>query len=231
MTGSDSSKQAAGRAAAVLVQDGMRLGLGTGSTVEAFLDALARRIQAEGLKLVGVPTSQKTVARATELGIPLASLDEIQELDLVVDGADEADPKLRLIKGGGGALLREKIVASAGREVVIIVGAGKRVERLGTTFLLPVEILPFGSKAITRRVAEFGCQPFLRASETGAPFVTDNGNWILDCKFPGGIARPEVLHAGLSQVPGVVGVGLFLNLCDRLIEGRADGSTATFTRS
>lgn len=231
MQGAVSSKQAAGKAAADLVRDGMRLGLGTGSTVDAFLEALAQRVRDEGLKLQGVATSEKTAGRARELGFALSTLDELQDLDLVVDGADEADTQLRLIKGGGGALLREKIVARSGRMVVIIVGEGKRVERLGTSFLLPVEILPFGSKSISHQVAELGCQPFLRAGETGAPFVTDNGNWILDCKFPDGIARPEELHAALSQIPGVVGVGLFLGLCDVLIEGRSDGSTRTYTRS
>ncbi|TAH37474.1 MAG: ribose-5-phosphate isomerase RpiA [Planctomycetota bacterium] len=229
--GAGSSKQAAGKAAADLVRDGVLLGLGTGSTVDAFLEALARRIQAEGITVKGVPTSAKTAQRAEALGIPLTSLDEAQELDLVVDGADEADPQLRLIKGGGGALLREKIVASAGKHVIIIIGEGKRVPRLGTGFLLPVEVLPFGSKVVTRHVAGLGCQPFLRASDTGAPFVTDNGNWILDCRFADGIADPEGLHSALSQVPGVVGVGLFLNLCDLLIEGRADGGTRTYTRT
>lgn len=225
-----SAKEAAAQAAAALVLPGMRLGLGSGTTVEVFLDALALRIQAEGLQVLGVPTSERTAARARELGIPITTLEACPELDLVVDGADEADAMLRLIKGGGGALLREKIVAAAARKVVIIVGEGKRVERLGRSFLLPVEVLPFGSRVVARKLAALGCQPFLRTGESGAPFVTDNGNWILDCRFPEGIAAPERLHAEMSQVPGVVGVGLFLDLCDVLIEGHADGTMRTYSR-
>ena len=154
-----SSKQAAGNAAASLVEDGMILGLGTGSTVTYFLDAVALRMNAEGLNLKGVPTSEDTAEKARGLGIVLSTLEETPELDLVVDGADEVDAAFRLIKGGGGALLREKIVASAGAKVAIIVGEGKRVERLGTTFLLPVEILPFGHTTTAQKVAAQGCQP------------------------------------------------------------------------
>ncbi|MBO46116.1 MAG: ribose 5-phosphate isomerase A [Planctomycetes bacterium] len=220
-----SSKQAAGNAAASLVEDGMILGLGTGSTVTYFLDAVALRMNAEGLNLKGVPTSEDTAEKARGLGIVLSTLEETPELDLVVDGADEVDAAFRLIKGGGGALLREKIVASAGAKVAIIVGEGKRVERLGTTFLLPVEILPFGHTTTAQKVAAQGCQPFLRTTdEEGTLMVTDNGNYILDCKFEEGIQNPEELHRALSEIPGVAEVGLFLNHCDILVEGLIDGT-------
>lgn len=227
-----SSKQAAGNHAATLIRDGMRLGLGTGSTVAYFLDALALRIRAEGLSIQGVPTSDSTAVRARELGIPVADLDDLGQLDLVVDGADEVDPLFRLIKGGGGALLREKIVARAAREVAILVGEGKRVERLGTTFLLPVEVLPFGHGSTLKLVAAAGpCHPFLRTRESGPPFLTDNGNYILDCKFERGIEHPEEVHARLCQIPGVAEIGLFLDLCHILIEGRPDGTARVLRRS
>lgn len=228
MNSAQASKKAAGVAAAALVEDGMKLGLGTGSTVTFFLSALARRMEKEGITVRGVPTSEQTEREAAKLGIPVGDLDQIPKLDLVIDGADEIDPQFRLIKGGGGALLREKIVAAAGREVVIIVGEGKRVERLGTTFLLPIEVIPFGSRVTGTRIQEAAkCQPFLRTGEDGRPRLTDNGNYIFDCKFPKGITGADRLHRTLSQIPGVVELGLFLNLCHRVIEGHVDGTATT----
>ncbi|MGB0685965.1 MAG: ribose 5-phosphate isomerase A [Planctomycetota bacterium] len=226
-----SSKQAAGLEAARLVDDGMKLGLGTGSTVAFFLEGLAARIREEGLSVVGVPTSEDTADRCRELGIPLTDLESTPELDLAVDGADEVDPAFSLVKGGGGALLREKIVAAAAGRVAIIVGGNKMVERLGSTFMLPIEIVPFGSTATRGRVAASGgCSAYLRLTEGGEPFVTDNGNYILDCRFEEGITDPPAMHAALSQVPGVVAVGIFLDLCDLVIEGRDDGTTTTHQR-
>ncbi len=226
-----SSKQAAGEAAARLVRNGMKLGLGTGSTVEFFLRALAARIQREGLRVAGVPTSQATAERAEALGIPLTDLEHAPELDLVVDGADEVDDDFRLIKGGGGALLREKIVAAAGKKIVIVVGAGKRVARLGTTFMLPVEVAPFGQSVTRRKVEAAGkCTAFLRTAADGRPFLTDNGNLILDCRFAKGISNAATLHRKLSEIPGVVEIGLFLGLCHVVIEGADDGSARTLTR-
>ena len=231
MTQGSSPKQVAGDAAAALVRNGSVLGLGTGSTVSCFLEALARRVRDEGLQVIGVPTSEATARHCDELGIPLTDLDSHPELDLAVDGADEVDLDFRLIKGGGGALLREKIVAAAAKRVVIIVGAGKRVERLCTGFLLPVEITPFGAAVTRRRVAEVAdCHAYLRTGDDGKPFVTDNGNWILDCGFEDGIEDPEGLHADLAQVPGVVEIGIFLDLCDTVLEGHEDGSVLTLER-
>ncbi len=231
MVDTPSPKQAAGIAAAQLVQTGMKLGLGTGTTVAFFLEALAERIEKENLEVIGVSTSVQTAELAEKLGIPISDLEEYPALDLVVDGADEVDPELRLIKGGGGALLREKIVAAASAKVAIIIGTGKRVERLGTTFLLPVEIIPFGYVTTRDCVANAsGSTPYLRTTEEGQPFVTDNGNYILDCKFEQGIANAEQLHADLSQIPGVAEVGLFLNLCDIVFEGQDDGQVITLNR-
>jgi len=231
MVETTSPKQAAGYAAAKLVETGMKLGLGTGTTVAFFLQALAERIKREGLEVVGVATSVQTADLARTLGIPISDLDHYPALDLVIDGADEVDPEFRLIKGGGGALLREKIVAAASAKVAIIIGAGKRVTRLGTTFLLPVEVIPFGHATTRERVAKTGrCTPYIRTTEEGEPFVTDNGNYILDCRFADGIANPEQLHADLSQIPGVAEVGLFLNLCDIVFEGQDDGQVVTLTR-
>ncbi|MFK5955616.1 MAG: ribose-5-phosphate isomerase RpiA [Planctomycetota bacterium] len=231
MADSPSPKQAAGIAAAEHVKTGMILGLGTGSTVAFFLDALAERMAKEGLDVLGVPTSVATADKCKELGISLATLEEQPVLDLVIDGADEVDDEFRLIKGGGGALLREKIVAAAGTKVIIIVGQGKRVNRLGTTFLLPVEVLPFGYLSIRDKVAVLGdCKPYVRNTEAGEPFVTDNGNYILDCRFKTGIANPQELHASLSQIPGVVEVGLFLDLCHLVIEGGDNGKVVTLQR-
>lgn len=232
MTTPPSSKQAAGIEAASHVVDGMKLGLGTGSTVAFFLDALAVRMREEGLSVVGVPTSQQTAAKCRELGIDLTDLEATPELDLVVDGADEVDPEFRLIKGGGGALLREKIVAAAAKKVIIIVGANKMVQRLGTTFLLPVEIVPFGYTATRARVSALTeGSAYVRLTDAGEPFVTDNGNFILDCRFARGMTDPDALHAALSQVPGVVEVGIFLNLCDLVVEGQDDGTVKTHSRA
>ncbi|NQU48659.1 MAG: ribose-5-phosphate isomerase RpiA [Planctomycetes bacterium] len=231
MSTTTSAKQAAGVAAAALVQDGMILGFGTGTTVVFFLDALAERIRLEKIKVIGVPTSEATAKHATELGIPISTLDEHPELDLVVDGADEVDLQFRLVKGGGGALLREKIVASCGKRVVIIVGEGKMVDKLGTTFLLPVEVVPFGVQVTRTKVEAAGCQAFLRTLEDGDAFHTDNGNLVLDCKFRYGIDDPVQTHQSLSQIPGVVEVGIFLELCHAVIEGRADGTSITHQKS
>ncbi len=222
-------KENAARAALDLVEDGMRLGLGTGSTAARFVDALAGRV-ASGLHVVCVPTSEATRAQAERLGIPLTTLDETPQLDLTVDGADEIDDQLRMIKGGGGALLREKIVATASARMVVIADESKLVTTLGT-YPLPIEVVRFGLMATMRLVeaiaAEAGCvgEIRLRPGPGEAPFVTDQGNLIIDCAF-GAIPEPEVLAFALKRVPGVVEHGLFLGVADLAIVAGSGGVRA-----
>jgi ribose 5-phosphate isomerase A len=225
MTADTWKRQAAERALAFL-QDGMKLGLGTGSTAAHFVDLVGTRVR-EGLAVVCVPTSEATRAQAERLGIPLTTLEETHELDLTVDGADELDGELRLIKGGGGALLREKIVALASRRMVVIADASKRVATLGR-YPLPVEVVPFGVAAtrrlLERLAAEAGCtgEIKLRPGEGGRPFVTDGGNHLLDCAF-GRIERPEALDQALKRIPGVVENGLFLGIATAAVIAGPDG--------
>jgi ribose 5-phosphate isomerase A len=225
----DALKESAARAALDLVEDGMRLGLGTGSTSARFVAALGERV-AKGLNVICVPTSEATRAQAERLGIPLTTLDAMPQLDLTVDGADEIDPQLRLIKGGGGALLREKIVATASDRMVVIADESKLVPTLGL-YPLPVEVVRFGLMATMRLVeviaAQTGCHGAitLRPGEGDAPFVTDQGNLLLDCAF-GSIPEPEVLAFSLERVPGVVEHGLFLGLADLAIVAGSGGVRA-----
>jgi ribose 5-phosphate isomerase A len=213
----DDWKQQAAEHAMIYVEPGMKIGLGTGSTAEKFVELLAAKVKA-GLDVVCVPTSEATRAQAQALGIRLSTLDETPFLDLTVDGADELDAELRLIKGGGGALLREKIVAVASQRVVIIADHTKRVTMLGK-FPLPVEVVQFGVKAtqdmIESLAADCGCEgPItLRKAKSGQPFVTDNGNYILDCAF-GEIEEPDALDDALKLIPGVVESGLFIGIAD-----------------
>ena len=212
-------RQAAERALAYL-SDGMKVGLGTGSTAAKFVDLVGGRVR-QGLRLTCVPTSEATRAQAERLGIALTTLDETRQLDLTVDGADELDDELRLIKGGGGALLREKIVAMASRRMVVIADASKRVATLGK-FPLPVEVIRFGLTATFHLVetlaADAGCrgEVKLRLGEGGQPFVTDSGNYLLDCAF-GRIDKPEALDQALKRIPGVVENGLFLGIASTAI--------------
>jgi len=207
------------------VEDGMRLGIGTGSTAEEFVRLLAERV-ADGLSVRGVPTSERTARLCVELGVPLNSLDELPELDLAIDGADEVDHALRLIKGGGGALLREKIVAAASDRVIVIADDSKLVETLGA-FPLPVEVNPFGLAA-TRIAIEkaasalgLGGEILLRPGEDG-PFTTDGGHFILDASF-GRIPEAEALSDALHAIPGVVEHGLFLSMTTAAIIAGATG--------
>ena len=225
MTSEQYKRQAAEHAIA-LVEDGMTLGLGTGSTAAHFIDLVGQRVR-QGLKVVGVPTSETTRALAERLGIPLIDLDRHPSLDLAVDGADEIDSQLRLIKGRGGALLYEKIVAMASERMVVIADHSKRVATLGA-FPLPVEIVPFGAGATRSMVqllaADTGCSGRieLRITRDGSPFLTDSGNFILDCAF-GRIEEPEALDEALKLVPGVVESGLFLGIADAAIVAGPDG--------
>ena len=219
-------KESAALRALDLVCDGMWLGLGTGSTAARFVEALGVKVAA-GLKVLCVPTSETTRAQAERLGIPLTTLDDTPHLHLTVDGADEIDDQLRLIKGGGGALLREKIVATASDQMVVIADDSKLVRTLGA-FSLPVEVVCFGFAATRRMVeamaAQAGCEGPItqRLAKGGEPFLTDQGNFILDCAF-GRIPEPEVLAYALKRVPGVVEHGLFLGVADMAIVGTNSG--------
>ena len=217
------AKDAAAAQAAQLVQDGMVLGLGTGSTADLFLNHVAARSQEEGLKLQAVPSSEVTASRATELNIPLISLASDPTVDLTVDGADEIDPYLNLIKGGGGALVREKILAwRTDGTYVVIADDSKTVLRLGR-FPLPVAVLPFGWEATMTELTEKGCSAELRGQQSGNPVVTDDGLYVLDCAFES-IEDPQVLEAVLEEIPGVIACGLFCGLADFALLGSADGS-------
>ena len=211
----EEQKRAAAARALDFVRPGMRIGLGTGSTAYHFVDLLGGRVQ-QGLDVVGVPTSEGTRTQAQGLGIRLSTLDETPELDLTVDGADEVAPDLTLIKGGGGALLREKIVASASARMVVIIDQSKLVPQLGR-FPLPIEIVPFGAtvthRAVEAAVAAAGCPgpAVLRPGRDGHAFVTDGGHWLLDAKLER-IPDPKALAERLSAIPGVMEHGLFIGL-------------------
>ncbi|MGC2410362.1 MAG: ribose-5-phosphate isomerase RpiA [Methyloceanibacter sp.] len=226
MPNAEDLKESAALRALDLVCDGMWLGLGTGSTAAKFVEALGGRVAA-GLTVLCVPTSEATRAHAERLGIPLTTLDETPHLHLTVDGADEIDDQLRLIKGGGGALLREKIVATASDQMVVIADDSKLVATLGK-FPLPVEVVRFGFPATRRLVeamaAEAGCEGEinLREGKNGELFLTDQNNLILDCAF-GRIPEPEVLAFALKRVPGVVEHGLFLGVADLAIIAGEEG--------
>jgi ribose 5-phosphate isomerase A len=220
----DRRKREAAERALELVAPGMKLGLGSGSTARQFVELVGKRV-AGGLEIRCAATSEATEAQAKALGIPLSSLDELLELDLTVDGADEIDPKLRLIKGGGGALLREKIVASASKRMVVIADSIKLVPRLGA-FPLPIEVVPFGLAATRRHIerafAQLGLAGPIRLRGGSSPFVTDGGHYILDCSL-GAIAEPEELSQILSPIPGVVEHGLFIGLARAAIIAGAEG--------
>lgn len=220
----DELKQQAAWEAVALVEPGMTLGLGTGSTARRVLEAIAeRRERGELDGIVGVPTSSDTKDYATELGIPLASLAEALHLDLTLDGADEVDPSLELIKGLGGALLWEKIVAAATDRLVIVVDESKRVETLGTRSPLPVEVVPFGWRTLIEPIQALGAEPKLRETRDGDAFITDGGHYILDCTFAGGIADPYEVEAALHTLPGVVETGLFLGMAETVVVGTESG--------
>lgn len=222
----DALKVAAAERALTFVEPGMRLGLGTGSTTAKFVDALGRKVAA-GLDVLCVATSEATQMQAEKLGIPMSTLDETPFLDLTVDGADELDGELRLIKGGGGALLREKIVATASGRMIVIADASKKVETLGA-FPLPLEVVTFGLTAtrnmISALAADVGCEGDIkvRMQADGSPFRTDSGNLILDCHF-GQIEDPEELDEALKLVPGVIENGLFIGIADLAIIAAPDG--------
>lgn len=217
----DALKKAAGEAAADLVQDGMVVGLGTGSTVRFTIDALGRRVQA-GLRIRGVATSKASEAQAKALGIPLTTLDDVEAVDLTIDGADEFDGALNLIKGGGGALTREKVVAKASRRMVVVADASKQVKSLGSTFALPIEVIDLAKGPVLRKAAALGAAAVVRKNGDGSDYRTDNGHLVVDAKFPA-IADPHTVEAQLEAMPGVLACGLFLGLCDTVVLGTPTG--------
>lgn len=211
----DQLKMKAAESAVTQVKDGMIVGLGTGSTAWFAVEAIGRRV-AEGLRIIAIPTSEQTAEHAHRLGVPLSSLAEHRRIDLTIDGADEVERgDLNLIKGGGGALLREKIVASASTQLVIIVDETKVVDRLGH-FPVPIEVVPFGWQATAQRVANLGGNPSLRVGADGKTFVTDGGHYIIDCAF-GSIAAPAQLESDLNSIVGIVENGLFIGLASQVI--------------
>ena len=212
------SKKIAGEKAVDYIEQDMLIGLGTGSTVFWTMQKLAERVK-EGLRIQAVPTSTATEELARKLGIPLLTLEDVKELNLVIDGADEISDKLDLIKGGGGALLREKLVALASRKRIIVADSRKLTDKLGG-FPLPIEIVRFGWEQTFSRVLQLGCQATLRKAKD-SPFITDNGNYILDCKFDE-ITDPLRLHEQLKLLPGVIETGLFVKLADVVVVGYPD---------
>jgi len=215
----EQEKEAAGRASLRFVRNGDIVGLGTGSTAAYAVRFLGERVQA-GLKIRGIPTSIHTRELAIRLGIPLTTLDEVQEIDLTIDGADEIDPELRLIKGGGGALLREKIVASATKKFVIIADSTKQVPALGK-FPVPVEVISFAQALVSKKIAALGASVSVRTDSAGQPFMTDERHHILDCKF-GQIADPPALAHALDMMPGVVEHGLFIGMATVALIAKGD---------
>jgi ribose 5-phosphate isomerase A len=218
-------KQLAAEQAASRVVSGTVVGLGTGSTAAFAVEAIGRRLAAGDLTdIVGIPTSRATHELAARCGIPLTTLNDHPAIDMTIDGADEVDPSGDLIKGGGGALLWEKIVAAATREYVIIVDPSKLVDRLGEGFPLPVEVMPFGWRTHVAAIEALAAVPTLRTGDDGAPFTTDGGHYILDCRFEGGIDDPGLVDRTLVGRPGVVETGLFLGMHPEVIVGRSPGT-------
>jgi ribose 5-phosphate isomerase A len=222
-------KKAAGRYAADQVSDGMAVGLGTGSTVLYALEHLSARIRDEGIRIVGVPTSHQTAIRAREYRIPLATLDEYPALDLAIDGADQVDTALNLIKGRGGALVRERCVAEAAERFLVVVDEGKMVRELAG--VVPVEVIPFAATLVTGRLVRMGAVPVLREGEKkDGPVMTDNCNWIIDTEF-GPITLPAALEDAINTLPGVVSCGIFAEFREKttVVVGKKDGSVRLFS--
>jgi ribose 5-phosphate isomerase A len=216
-------KKAAAVAAAALVKSDMVVGLGTGSTAAFVVDELGRRVVTEGLRIIGIPTSERTAEQARRLNIPLATFAERQHIDLTIDGADEVERgSLHLVKGLGGALLREKIVAAASTHMAVIADETKLVDHLGMHTAVPVEVVPFGWEVTREKLKALGCQPKLRPVSDGKPYLTDGGHYILDCAF-GKIEKPKELARHLDHTVGVVEHGLFLDFAWKVFVGGKDG--------
>lgn len=221
------AKKLAGEKAIEFIKNDMIVGLGTGSTVYWAILKIGELVK-QGLRIKGVPTSIQTEQLANELGIPLVGLSSINQIDLTIDGADEANEEFELIKGGGGALLREKMVASISKRMVVVMDETKYVPNLGK-FPLPVEITQFGWEMTRRQISALGCEPALRLKDN-IPFITDNGNYILDCHF-GEILDANKLNQTLNMIPGVVENGLFVNMADTMVIGNRNGHVDIFYKS
>ncbi|KGM45263.1 ribose-5-phosphate isomerase RpiA [Neobacillus niacini] len=219
-------KKEVGEKAVEYVKDGMVVGLGTGSTVFYTIMELGQLVQ-QGLSIKGVPTSEQTKQLAIELGIPLVSFNEIEQIDVAIDGADELDSELNLIKGGGGALLREKIIAAAAKTFIVVADSSKNVDTLGT-FPLPIEVVPFGYEMTAKHIRKLGGSPKLRMKD-GTPYRTDNGNYIIDSSFQE-ITQSRELEKSLNLIPGVVDNGLFVDMADIVITIK-DKKLSTIVRS
>lgn len=220
----DAIKKAVGYKAAEFIQNGMNVGLGTGSTAFYFIERLIQRCK-EGLRIQVVASSVRSFEQAQRGGIPMLDVDEITSLDITVDGADEIDPKKRMIKGGGGALVREKIVAAMSKEMVVIVDESKLVPTLGKC-MLPVEVLPFAKSATMHHIAKAGYKGEFRKKSDDSLYITDSGNLIIDIHFGAPREAPEKDHETLIHIPGVVDTGFFFNLAGRVVVGFADGQVA-----
>lgn len=212
--------EAIAQRALAFVEDGATVGLGSGRAATAFIHALGERVR-DGLHVRGVPTSEGSASVAREYGIPLLGMAEVESIDVTVDGADEVDPHLDLIKGYGAALLRERVVADVSRLEIILVGEEKLVQRLGSRGIVPVEVVPFAAPFCLRRLAALGCRPAVRERD-GKPVLSDNGNLIIDCGVDP-LASPPEFDAAVRAIPGVVGTGLFLGIADRVLVGGAAG--------
>lgn len=228
---SDRHKELAARKAVQYIQHGMVVGLGTGSTAEFAIRTLGERVEAESIEVQCVPTSEASAALGEQVGLDMISLEDNPVVDLTIDGADEVDPDLNLIKGLGGALLREKIVAAASTREVIIIDPGKLVDRLGTRAPLPVEVVPFAWALAQLRLMDVARRVELRRGDDGEPYRTDNGNFILDCHFPDGIDDAARLDRLINEIPGVIENGLFVGLTDIVIVGLDDGQCRVMERS
>ncbi|MCA8964938.1 MAG: ribose-5-phosphate isomerase RpiA [Planctomycetes bacterium] len=225
MSDPNAAKRAAAYAAADLVESGMKIGLGSGSTFLLAVERLQQRIAQDGLQVAGVPSSRATAEAAAAAGITLLDLEQIDRLDLAIDGADEVDPQKNLIKGGGGAHVRERIVAAAAKELIVIIDDKKLVPVLGVAFPLPIEVLQFGWKQAERMLTATGCA-VTRREKDGAPFVSDNGNYVLDCKYES-IEDPAWLAEQLHGIVGIVDHGLFVGMAGRVLVGDASGKVRT----
>jgi ribose 5-phosphate isomerase A len=218
----NTAKEAVGQAAASLIKPGMIVGLGTGSTTTYFIQYLGQRCQDEGLQVSGIPTSERTRQQAIGAGITIADIDNTTFVDVAVDGADEVDDYNQLIKGGGGALLREKIVAAMSREFIVIVDSSKVVKQLGS-FPLPIEIVPFAYKATVNRIQRLGYRGAIRRNENADPILTENGHYLFDIRLPHPMENPYEDDIRLKKIPGVVETGLFINMVSRVLIGYPDG--------